>query len=129
MDLFKLFRKDEKDGAETSASASEPRHLTGQEFDAVILESAAPVVVDFWAEWCGPCHAIAPAVARLASEFHDRAIIAKLNADDHPEILARYGVMGIPTVMYFKNGEEAARVVGMTGYKTLKDKLEQLLSE
>jgi thioredoxin 1 len=83
--------------------------------------------VDFWAEWCGPCRAIAPAVSQLASEYEGRALVAKLDADEYPEILSRYGVMGIPTLIYFKGGREATRVVGLNGYATLKAKLEKLL--
>jgi len=103
------------------------RPVTGDEFDSVVLEAALPAVVDFWAEWCGPCHAIAPAVGQLATEFDGRALVVKLDADEYPEILARYGIMGIPTLIFFKGGQEVDRVVGLTGYKTLKLKLEKLV--
>ena len=79
-------------------------------------------MVDFWAEWCGPCHAIAPSVAKLADEYAGRALVAKVNADEYPDILSRYGIMGIPTLIYFKGGEEADRVIGVTQYSTLKNK-------
>ncbi len=129
MDLFKRMMGSKKDESQTSAApAVEPRHITAAEFDAVILGSALPAVVDFWAEWCGPCHAIAPSVANLASEFDGRALVAKLDADEAPDILARYGIMGIPTLLYFKEGKELDRVVGMTGYGTLKKKMERLLA-
>ncbi len=105
----------------------EPLHLTGDQFDNMILKSELPAVVDFWAEWCGPCRAVAPAVTALATEYDGRAVVAKLNADDYPEILTRYGIMGIPTLIFFKNGQEVDRQVGMASYNALKNKLERAL--
>lgn len=129
MGLFRRMVGGQKpDARGDDRQAAEPRHLTGEEFGTVVLESETPAVVDFWAEWCGPCHAIAPAVAALAGEFDGRALIAKLNADECPDLLARYGVMGIPTLIYFKNGEEVDRVIGVTSYNTLKGKLDRLLA-
>lgn len=110
-----------------SATQSQPRHVTGAEFDQVILKAATPAVVDFWAEWCGPCHAMAPVVDKLAGEFAGRAIIAKVDADAYPDLLGRYGIMGIPTLLFFKEGAEVDRVVGVTAYNTLKSKLERAL--
>ena len=128
MGLFKNLFGSKKDDSATGSAKVEPRHVTGDEFDAVVLQSELPAVVDFWAEWCGPCHAIAPSVANLAAEYEGKALVTKLNADDYPEILSRYGIMGIPTLIYFKGGQEVDRVTGVTGYGTLKSKLERLLA-
>jgi thioredoxin 1 len=131
MDLLKRLtgNKDESATADAAkAPVAEPLHLNAEEFDAQIAGGELPVVVDFWAEWCGPCHAIAPSVAKLAQEYDGRAVIAKVNADDHPEILMRYGIMGIPTLIFFKGGQEVDRVVGLNPYGTLKNKLERLLA-
>jgi thioredoxin 1 len=132
MDLLKRITGGDKDASQGSeaakAPAVEPLHLNAEEFDAQVSGSELPVVVDFWAEWCGPCHAIAPSVAKMAQEYNGRAVVAKVNADDHPEILMRYGIMGIPTLIYFKGGQEVDRVVGLNPYGTLKTKLERLLA-
>ncbi|MGE5603653.1 MAG: thioredoxin [Nitrososphaerales archaeon] len=119
--------KEQTPAGDAKPAAAQPRHLTDEEFDQEVLQSEQAVVVDFWAEWCGPCHAIAPAVAKLADEYAGRALVAKMNADDYPDILSRYGIMGIPTVIYFKGGEEIDRIIGVTSYGTLKTKMERLV--
>lgn len=106
----------------------EPLHITDGEFESVILQSDKPAVVDLWAEWCGPCHMIAPSVEQMAAAYEGRAVIAKLNVDENPETPMRYGIMGIPTLLYFKNGKEVDRQVGVTGYAQLAAKLERLLN-
>jgi thioredoxin 1 len=126
MSLFKR-SSEPKEQQKGSCEGVEPLHVTGEEFDSVSLDSQLPAVVDFWAEWCGPCRAIAPAVSQLAAEYEGRAVVAKLNTDECPEILTRYRILGIPTLIYFKSGKEADRVIGLTGYATLKSRLDKLL--
>jgi thioredoxin 1 len=93
-------------------------------FDADVLKSAAPVVVDFWAEWCGPCRMIAPALEEISGQLGDKVKIVKLNVDENPNIAAKYGIMSIPTLLLFKNGEIADRQVGAAP----KQKLHQWIS-
>ncbi len=81
-------------------------------FDDDVLKSEKPVVVDFWAEWCGPCKMIAPALEEISSELGDQVTVAKLNIDDNPKTPAAYGVRGIPTLMLFKDGQVAAMKIG-----------------
>jgi thioredoxin 1 len=90
-------------------------------FEADVLKSSAPVVVDFWAEWCGPCRMIAPALEEIAVAMGDKVKIVKLNVDENPGIASKYGIMSIPTLMLFKNGEIASRQVGAAP----KQKLQQ----
>ena len=93
-------------------------------FDAEVLKATEPVVVDFWAEWCGPCRMIAPALEEIAGAMGDKVKIVKLNVDENPGVASKYGIMSIPTLMIFKNGELAARQVGAAP----KQKLEQWIT-
>jgi thioredoxin 1 len=86
--------------------------VTDANFQSDVLGSDKPVLVDFWAEWCGPCRMIGPALEELSSELGEQVTIAKLNIDDNPDVPAKYGVRGIPTMILFKNGEPAATKVG-----------------
>jgi thioredoxin 1 len=86
--------------------------VTDATFEAEVLKSSVPVLVDFWAPWCGPCRAVAPAVDAVAQEFAGRAKVVKLNTDEEQEVTIKYGVGSIPTLMVFKNGELVERVMG-----------------
>ncbi|MEY4374635.1 MAG: Thioredoxin-M [Candidatus Eisenbacteria bacterium] len=91
---------------------SNAQPVTTANFDAEVLKSSTPVLVDFWAPWCGPCRAVAPTVDALATEFAGRAKVVKVNTDEDQDIAVKYGVGSIPTLMVFKNGEMVERVVG-----------------
>ncbi|MEF9976797.1 MAG: thioredoxin [Oscillospiraceae bacterium] len=97
--------------------------LTTAEFDKEVINSDIPVLVDFWATWCGPCRMLAPTVAQIAEENEGKVKVCKVDIDKEPKLAERYGVMSIPTVIAFKNGKEAARSVGLVP----KEKLTAML--
>jgi thioredoxin 1 len=99
--------------------------VTDESFEQDVLKAGKPVLVDFWAEWCGPCKQIAPALEQIAEELHDQVTIAKLNIEDSPTTPSRYGVRGIPTMMLFKDGQMASMKVGAMP----KQKILEWLSE
>ncbi len=97
--------------------------LTDANFDSII-NSEKPVLVDFWAEWCGPCKMIGPVVEELAGDYEGRAVVAKLNVDENPNVTARYGVRSIPTLLVFKKGQIVDKQIGAVPKSVLSSKLE-----
>ncbi len=101
-----------------------PVHVTETSFDAMLAEHAGPVVVDFWADWCGPCRALAPTLEELAQEYAGRVTIAKVNVDESPELAARFRIQSIPTLLVFKGGQIVDRFVGALPKILIKKRLD-----
>jgi thioredoxin 1 len=101
--------------------------LTDANFGEIVLKSDKPVVVDFWAEWCGPCRVISPIVNEIAEDYQDRVIVGKLDVDTNPEVSTTYGIRNIPTILFFKNGQVADKQVGAVPKGVLVNKVEALL--
>ena len=104
-----------------------PKQVTDDSFDADVLKSDTPVIVDFWAEWCGPCKQIAPALEELATEMADKLVVAKINIDENPSTPSKFGVRGIPTLMLFKDGQVAATKIGALPKSKLVDWVNSVL--
>jgi thioredoxin 1 len=102
--------------------------LTSAAWDSEVLQSSGLVMVDFWAVWCGPCRMIAPTIEELAKEYAGKVKVGKLNTDENPEVATKYKIMGIPTVMFFKDGQKVDQVVGAVPKPQLKAKIDSLLS-
>ena len=101
------------------------QHFTDLNFNKEVLESESPVLVDFWAAWCGPCKMIAPLIDELAKEYAGKMKIGKVDVDTNPKIATKYGVMSIPTIIFFKNGKVMNQLVGAVNKPDLKRKIEE----
>ena len=102
---------------------------TDENFESEVLQSDQPVLVDFWAAWCGPCRIIAPIIEELAEDFEGRAKLVKLDVDYNPKVAMNFGVRSIPTLLFFKDGTVVDQLIGAAPKKTLSDKLENLVSK
>lgn len=102
--------------------------LTEDNFQSEVLDSDVPVLVDFWAEWCGPCKMIAPTIEELAADFDGKAKVAKVNVDEQPNLAGKYQVRSIPTLLFFRGGEVAEQMIGAAPKDALKDKLNALIA-
>ena len=103
------------------------KEFTTDNFEAEVIQSAQPVLVDFWAEWCGPCRQIAPAVDEVAAEFEGRAVVGKVNIDHHPDIASQYGIRSIPNLLVFSDGKVQQQIVGAVGKGELSEAINKLL--
>jgi thioredoxin 1 len=101
--------------------------VTDKEFKAVVLDSSIPVLVDFWAPWCGPCRMVAPVVDEIAQQYDGKVKVVKLNTDENPAVASQYGIRSIPTLMIFKEGQRVDMVVGAVPKTTLASTLEKYL--
>ena len=102
--------------------------LTEDNFEREVLRSEQPVLVDFWADWCAPCHQMAPMIEELAHEFDGTATVAKLNVDEEPELARRYSIRSIPSLLFFRSGEAVDRIAGVQPKRVLSEKLAELVA-
>jgi len=106
---------------------SEPMHITDDQFETSVLKSATPVIVDFWAPWCGPCRQIAPSLEKIANEYDGKVVVAKVNTDEDPRWAQEYEVTGIPTMLFVADGKVVYRQVGAVPFGYLKKIVEEFL--
>ena len=106
---------------------SEPIHVTDEAFEKVVMQSSLPVIVDFWAPWCGPCKMVAPILDKLAQEQEGKLIVAKINTDDHNEWMQKFGIQGIPTLLFVSDGKVVHRQVGALPERMLREVVTQFL--
>ncbi len=102
--------------------------VSDEEFDSSILNGEKPSLIDFWAEWCQPCKMLAPTVEELAGEYEDKILVGKLNVDDNPQTATKYGIRGIPTLLFFKNGQVVQQLVGVKSKAEIKKVIDENLA-
>jgi thioredoxin 1 len=107
---------------------SEPVHVTDAAFEKTVLQAELPVIVDFWAPWCGPCKMIAPTLEKLAKELEGKLLVAKVNTDENPEWMMKFGVQGIPTLLFVSGGKVVHRQVGAVPERMLRDVVDQFMA-
>ena len=103
------------------------KEFTDDNFETEVIQSTKPVLVDFWAEWCGPCRQIAPTVDEVAAEYEGRAVVGKVNIDHHPDIASEYGIRSIPNLLIFSDGKVQQQIVGAVGKGELSEAINKLL--
>ena len=101
--------------------------ITEANFEETVLKSDKPVIIDFWAEWCGPCRMVAPIIEELAKEYEGKAIVGKCDVDENPEIAAKFSIRNIPTLLFIKNGEQVDKLVGAVPKDKITEKLNSLI--
>ncbi len=101
--------------------------ITDSNFEEHVLKADKPVVLDFWAEWCGPCRMVGPIVSELAEDYKDKVVVGKVDVDSNPDVAMKYGIRNIPTILFFKDGEVADKQVGAVPKSVLTGKIENLL--